>query len=163
MPPINPPRTTAPAAPRRLWLACLAGMLAAATPAWAAESVTLQVMSIRATTKNATVAPELREIAEQLKKQFKFTGFSVAARKQATATMNSPTEVELPGNYKARCTPLKRSAEQIELRVEIFEKQRDEWKPKSRFVLRVAPGGTALQGGLSLDGGDTLILAISAR
>ena len=49
------------------------------------KSTDIQVWAIRATTKNKDISPELKRIAEELKKQFKFTGFKL--EKSATGSV----------------------------------------------------------------------------
>lgn len=149
---------------RALMLAAVVGLLLTGVHARAAdETVELQILVIRATTSNTDISPELKGIAEQLKKQFKYTGYKLEKKHARKVKLDETYQVDLPGNYKARLTPTERKDDRIQLKLEVVQKRGDKEEPKLRTVVRLREGKAGLFGGLSLGGGDVLILAVSAK
>ena len=124
-----------------------------------AKSVDIQVWSIRATTKNKEISPELKELAEKLKKDFKFTGFKLEAKATGSANIGKAYNTSLPGGYQANVTPKALDGKKVQLTVEVL-KGKDR---KVNTTITITAGQFQLFGGLSLDGGDQLILAVSAK
>jgi hypothetical protein len=145
-------------------VAALLASLAATTvcvaqPAQERKSADIQVWAIRATTKNKEISPELRDLAEKLKKEFKFTGFKLEQRSSGNAAIGKAYSTSLPGGYRANVTPKSNDGRRVQLQVEVFHgKDR-----KLNATVTVRSGQFQLFGGLSLDGGDQLILAVSGR
>ena len=94
---------------RTLPLALLIGLLGAnaglAQDKGDKKSADIQVWAIRATTKNKDISPELKRIAEKLKKQFKFTGFKLEKNATGTAEIGKAYSTPLIGGYPASVTP----------------------------------------------------------
>jgi hypothetical protein len=123
------------------------------------KSVDIQVWAIRATTKNKEISKELRQIADELKKQFKFTGFKLEAQSTGSAAIGEAYKVNLPGGYEAKITPENKERKHVKLRVEVSKDRKQVLK--TTYTLEA--GKFQLQGGWDLDGGDSLILAVSAK
>lgn len=135
----------------------------AAAPAPAAESVTVEVWAIRATTRNTEVSPELRNLARQLRRQFKFTGLKLEGRKTDRAELNKTVSSRMPGNYEVVVTPLRKEGERVTLRVEAYERRPDGRKKRADYKITINAGCFQFWGGLALDHGDELIFGVSAK
>jgi hypothetical protein len=123
------------------------------------KSAEIQVWAIRATTKNKDISPELKRIAEELKKQFKFTGFKLEKSATETKEIGKAFSTPLIGGYTANVTPQKIEGKRITLEIEVLKgKER-----KIKTTVTLSAGKFQLQGGLDLDGGDALIVAVSGK
>ena len=128
------------------------------------QPVTLQVQVIRATTSNNDIAAELGPLAEQLKRQFKFTGYQLVSRTSRAVKVGEALTVTLPSGYEAKLTPQKRTSDRIQLQVEVTQRQGDRQVPKLRTTVAMTPDKATLFGGMSIEGGsDVLILAVSGK
>lgn len=123
------------------------------------KSADLQVWTIRATTKNSEISPELRTIAEQLKKQFKYTGFKLERRSAGKADLGKAFSTTLIGGYQARVTPQKHDGQRVTLQVEVMKGDQRQFNA----TVTLEAGKFQLQGGWALEGGDALIVAVAAR
>ena len=123
------------------------------------KSADLQVWAIRATTKNKDISPELRSIADKLKKEFKYTGFKLEKTATGSPDIGKAFNAKLIAGYEANVTPQKIEKKRITLDVEVLKGK--ERKLKTTFTLEL--GKFQLQGGWELDGGDALIVAVSGR
>jgi hypothetical protein len=123
------------------------------------KSTELQVWTIRATTKNKEISPDLRSLADKLKQQFKYTGFKLEARNKGSATADKPYRVDLTGGYAVTVTPKKNDGKKVTLQIEVVKDK----KTVSSVNVTVEAEKFQLQGGWALDGGDALIIAVSAR
>lgn len=123
------------------------------------KSVDLQVWVIRATTKNKDISPELKGIADKLKQQFKYTGFKLERKAAGRADLGKTFTADLIGGYSLKLTPKKRDGKKIQLQVEVA-KGKD---PKLNATVTLPAGEFQLFGGWPLDGGDALIIGVSAR
>jgi hypothetical protein len=123
------------------------------------KSAEIQVWSIRATTKNKEISPELRELAEKLKKEFKFTGFKLEEKASGSASIDETYSTKLPGGYQANVMPKSIEGKKVQLAIEILKGKDSKVKSK----VTIAAGQFQLFGGLSLDHGDQLIVAVSAK
>lgn len=123
------------------------------------KSADIQVWSIRATTKNKEISKELRELADKLKRDFKFTGFKLEQRASGSEAIGKVYSASLTGGYQAKVTPKSNDGKQVKLQVEVL-KGKDS---KLNTTITVRPGQFQLLGGMLLDGGDQLIVAVSAK
>lgn len=78
-----------------------------------------QVLVIRATQRNEAISPELKSIAAALKKDFKFTGFTLEKRVETTVADRQRRAVNLVGDLKLWIEPRERKGEQITVDLEI--------------------------------------------
>ena len=147
----------------RVALATLVSMLLGAGGAQAADAK-LDVWVIQATASNAAIDPELRAIANQLKKQFKFTGYKLVKKLEATATP-AGTSTALPHKYTLALKHLGVQGDQHKLEVKVL--QQSGGKQVTRVgpvVLAAKRGQAALVGGLRLPSGDDrLVLALRVK
>ena len=139
------------------------GISAGAGAPRAADSVTVEVWAIRATTRNTEISPELRNLARQLRAQFKFTGLKLEGRKSDLADMNKSVSSRMPGNYEVVVTPLGKDGDRVTLRVEAYERRPDGRKKRADYKLTLNAGRFQFWGGLALDQGDELIFGVSAK
>lgn len=152
---------------RRNWrLAAMGLALALAGPfvVRAAEKVEVTVLAIRATTAGNEVSPELKHIAEQLKKSFKHTGYKLLKKDSAAVELGQFWTVDLAGGYKASITPQGKAAQKVQVKVEFTKREGDQDKKVSgggTFELEL--GRFQLWGGWSLEGKDVLITAVSVK
>jgi hypothetical protein len=123
------------------------------------KSTDIQVWAIRATTKNKEISKELRELADKLKKDFKFTGFKLEQKASGSAALDKAYNATLTGGYQANVTPKSIDGKQVKLQVQVL-KGKDS---KLNTTVTVKAGQFQLLGGMSLDGGDQLIVAVSAK
>ncbi len=121
----------------------------------------LQVWAIRATTKNKDISPELRDIADKLKKQFRYTGYKLEKRASGSAAIGKDFAAELIGGYSAKITPKKNDGRKVTMQVVVLKGK--ETKPVVQATVMVTVREFALIGGPALDGGDVLILAVSGK
>lgn len=136
--------------------------------AWAQASggenaAEIQVLAIRATTKNTVISPELRELAEALKKQFKFTGFSLERKARGRVKLDEPFKTGLIGGYRAEITPKAHDGQRVTLALAVYEEAEKDPKPRLKLTFTIPVKKFHLSGGFSLGSGDALILAVSAR
>ena len=146
-------------------LVTVLGLLAPPATALADEeqTVQLQVLTIRATKSNNDISPELKPLAEALKKTFKFTGYKLLKTDTRKVALNKKRELSLAGPYKARITPLERKDNRIRLKVEVFERKDNKDISRLSTTISLAAGKSQLFGGWKLDGDDVLIIAVSAK
>lgn len=147
------------------WLALAAGFVACVSPAWAGDDddVTVQVLVIRATKSNKEVSPELKPIADALKEQFNFTGYKLLKRDNRAVGLGQAASFPLTGPYSARITPKAGDGRQVTLQIVVTEKRGDKEVEKTNVTVKVTKERYTLQGGLELEGGDKLILAVSGK
>ena len=117
------------------------------SPAMAAdaEKVELQVWTIRATRSNQEISPELKPLAELLKKTFKFTGYKLVKTDSAAVEIKQP--------FKTKIT----------LKIRITERQGKKDIDKLSTSVSLTAGRFQLFGGWKLKGDDVLIVAVSAK
>lgn len=127
------------------------------------EKVDVQVMVIRATKSNKEVSSELKPIADALKEQFNFTGYKLLKRDGRGIEVGKAASFALTGLYTARITPKASDDRQVTLQIVVTEKKGDKETEKSNVTVKVTKGRFTLQGGLDLDGGDKLILAVAGK
>ena len=127
----------------------------AADPVADPKDVDVQVLVIRATTKNKEISPELKELADKLRKQFKYTGFKLEKRDTGRAQLGSAYKTALIGGYEAAITPQRVDGKRLTLQVRVLKK--NEEKPKLDMSVTIPAGEFQITGGWELDAGDALI------
>lgn len=151
--------------------AVLLGILTAAPSALAqSKDVEIQVLAIRATTSNSDISPELKELAEQLKKGTKFTGFKVEKKASGKAALASSYSADLISDYKVVITPTKFAGEKIQVKTVVLRSEIPKGEKTKKDTEKTSITITAERGkmflpasGLKLDGDDMLIVAVAAR
>jgi hypothetical protein len=132
------------------------------------------VLAIRATKSNDKVSRELKPIAKELKKRFKYTGFKIEKKKTGKVGENKPLVAELIAGFKVKVTPLERKGNRIKLKVEVPQRETKKGKkgekgrkskPLVSTTFTITRGRLQLVGGWKIDPGsdDVLIIAVSAR
>jgi hypothetical protein len=164
----------------RLTLVALAAVFAAALGDVAAaqdkgdSTYEVSVWAIRATKSNDKVSPELKQIARELKKYSKYTGFKLEKKKTERVGEGKVLTVDLVGGYKVKVTPVERQGNRVKLKVEVpqretkKDKNEDKEKKKRSLVsttFTITRAKFQLLGGWKIDstGEDVLIIAVSAR
>ena len=127
------------------------------------KPVDIEIWVIRATTKNTEISKELRGIAATLKKQFKYTGFKLEKKARGRAAIGKTFKASLIGGYSATITPKVRLDKRIQLQVVVTKPADKGTKTVLKTTLTIKAGPLLPVGGLPLDGGDALIMAIRAR
>jgi hypothetical protein len=123
------------------------------------QAVTLDVWSIRATTRNRDVSPELKELAQVLRKQFKFTGFKLEKKVSDHRKIDEALSTDLIGGYQATFTPKKREKNSVQLRIEVKKADKNVLTTTITGELnRFVPVGVG-----PLEDSDYLIVATRAR
>lgn len=127
----------------------------------------LSLLVIRATKANKDISKELERIAEELKKQFKFTGFKLERKIEAKAETGKEYASDLLADYKVKITPKERKDKRVTLVVEITKRDSKDSKKENRVVrteVTITEGKYYLQHCGRIDGSeDVLILGVSAR
>lgn len=139
-------------------LASVAGLAAAEDKA-GKDSVAIEVWAIRATTKNKDISPELKELAQKLQKDFKYTGFKLESRATGNTELGRGYTTDLPDQYRGTVTPRLREDRNIRLQFEAVR------RGKSILNTTVtAPLGSFVPFGVGpLSNQDFLITAVRAR
>lgn len=136
--------------------------LGCAAPALAqtAKDYQVEVWEIRATMANSDVSKELRPIAVQLKRQFKYTGYKLIRRRGGKVSEGKSYTTGLSIGYAAKVTPLGTEGRRIKLKVEVAEKG----KRKLSTTFKVGSGAMQLAGGWNYPGSkDKMIVGFRAR
>lgn len=144
-----------------VWLLALLAL--PVIPAAASDRVDLTMLAIRATNRNSEISPELRTIASQLKKQFKFSGFRVEQKVGASVQMGRAHRAELPAGYAISAKPVRLEKDRLTLEVEITRKDRRDPLLKSNVTIDAGRFQLFGGSGWKLDGDDILIIAVSGR
>ncbi len=122
-------------------------------------TATVQVWAIRATKKNSDVDKELKELADKLKRDVSYTGFKLEKRTGGSASSDKAYAGELIGGYSVKVTPKRNDGKKVQLEILIQG-------PKTTKATVTLNAGEYLPLGGSaqpLEGGDALIVAVSAR
>jgi hypothetical protein len=152
----------------RAWIAAalVLGLVAsygAATAAADDKEVSLKVWTIRATKKNSDVSPELRGLADKLKRQFKYTGFKLEKQSSGTAKTDKTYSTKLIGAYEIKITPKRHDDKEVQLQVELFKAENEKKTRLLKATVTLRVGEFQLFGGPKLDDSDALIVAVSGR
>lgn len=121
----------------------------------------VEVLVIRATTRNRDISPELKDLADKLRKQFKYTGFKLEKRVSGSTDLGTAYKTPLLGDYEASVTPQKRDGKRVTLQIRVSRKGED--KPRLDMNVTVPAGEFQLTGGWELEGGDALIVGFTGR
>ncbi len=143
----------------------VAGVLAvsaATAVASAADKVRVQILAIRATTSNTKISPELKSLASKLKKDFKYTGYTLEKKTGGTIEVGKSKSYSLVGRYSAVVQATAKGSK-IKIKFELREKSGKTSKTKLSTTLSLKPGKSQILGRWSLGKGDVLILAVSAK
>jgi hypothetical protein len=123
------------------------------------KPATIEVLAIRATTKSADISPELKSIADKLKAQFKFTGFKLEKQASGAAAADKPFSGALSSGYSVQVVLKRNDGKRAQLEVKVLKGT----DVKLNATVTVNVGQAQLFGGMALDGGDQLIIAVSAK
>lgn len=127
----------------------------------------VSVLAIRATTNNTEVSPELRPIAEQLRKETKYTGFKLERKQDGEVEQGKTFTASLVAGYKVKVTPAERKDSKIALMVEVTKQEDKQERRLLRTTVKLNSGKYYLQGGsgwkVDPKSEDVLIVAVSAR
>jgi hypothetical protein len=125
----------------------------------------VEVWAVRATTKNKDVAPELRELAKSLQKQFKYTGFKLERRTSERAEPGKPFTTTLIEGYEVKITPQGRADgdKQVKLDIEVTKREGQKRTSVLKCTVTNRAGTLVPYGCGSLANDDYLIMAIRAR
>lgn len=139
--------------------ALMSVLLGTSASAVAADNADVQVWVIRATTSNSDISPELKSLADSLKKQFKFTGYKLVKKNSKSVAIAGDWPVDLVSPFKATVTVTKKTSDKITLKIVVNEGS----KEKQSTTISLPAGQFSLQGGWDLSGGDKLIIAVSGK
>ena len=99
------------------------------------------VWAIRATKSNSEISPDLRPIAEQLKKQFKYTGFKLEKKAAKPGVDEGSTfSASLIAGFSARITPVERKDNRIKLKIEVIQRKGKQQRPRMRTTVTIDRG-----------------------
>ena len=145
-------------------LLMIATMAVVASPpaASAADKVSLKIWAIKATAANTKISPELKSLASKLKKDFKYTGYTLAKNAAGSVELKKSKTFSLTGPYSVTVTPLEKGSK-IKLKLELSQKVSGKNKKKLSTTFKISPGKFHLLGRWSLGKGEVLILAVSAK
>lgn len=154
---------------RRDWMrAAFGGLLGAtllAAPGHAQDrdAVQIEVWAIRATKANNDISPELRSIADDLKKRFNYTGFKLEDRRSGAARTGREFEARLSGGHRCTVEPVGREKQRITANVVVIKEK--ERKQLARTKVDVRAGAAHLMGGWRFDekSQDAMVLLIRMR
>ncbi len=129
------------------------------------QSYDISVWAIRATKSNTQVSPELKPIAQELKKRFKYTGFKLERKKSGRAGEGKTLSTDLIAGFKAKVTPLERKGSRVKLKIEVTKREGGKDKRLAGTTFTITRGRFQLLGGWRIDpkSEDVLIVAVSAR
>ncbi|MFN0135071.1 MAG: hypothetical protein ACKVS9_03030 [Phycisphaerae bacterium] len=162
---------------RALATAVLAAIALAAFPVAPAQAqdgkFDVKVMSIRATKANTDIDASLKDLAEQLKKETKLTGFKLEKSGGGSTEKGKDAIDNLGNGYRTKVTPIEKKDGRVTMQVEIFRrggkgKDKDKGEAKERSVINTKVTLDAGKYQLwALDhpegGEDKLIIAVSAK
>jgi len=124
----------------------------------------VSVWEIRATRDNDKISKELRTLAAELKKRYKYTGYTLVKKSAGSAKEGGAFSASLSGGYRAKVTPLAREGQRITLKVQVA-KPDDKKAPGVNTTFKIDRGAVQLAAGLGKYGGsdDVMIVGVSAR
>lgn len=120
--------------------------------------VEITALAIIATNADNRIDPALRDLAQQLKPTFRFSGYRLAQSDTKSTAPGQPAVLRLIGSYSLQVTPIQATDAHVVLNVQAIQ--------AGRLVLglqlRLRPGMYQLIGGWPVSG-NVLLAAISAR
>ncbi|MBL8879152.1 MAG: hypothetical protein JNG88_08535 [Phycisphaerales bacterium] len=123
----------------------------------------VQILAIRATTANSEVSPELKDLAEKLSKQFKYTGFKLEKKAAGQAKIDKAFEAELIENYSAEVTPRELKDDRVKMNLKVTRREDGKPKTKLKTDLTTERGKFVLVGVEKLGKDEFLIIAAAVR
>ncbi len=122
------------------------------------RTVNIRILAIRATRSNTEISPDLRSLADKLKRQFNFTGFKIEKPLAGSAAIGKAFGGPLMAGYSAYVMPRAIEDRKVQLQVRVSKDGKDKstvtaTSTSGEFVLYMFP----------LPGGDQLIVAVAAR
>jgi hypothetical protein len=154
----------APSCLRAFAIVSLAGLLSGGAQAAAqAETAELQVLVIRASEQPKPIPDELKDLAEQLRRQTGARGFSIERRIVTKVELNKPHKSDLVENYAGEFKAEKIEARRVAMRVRLTQRTDSGESERLNTAISLDRGKAVVIGGFSLKGGDKLVLAVSAR
>ncbi len=155
------PRIRVRSSPLPLMIAIIAAVGSPAV-ASAADKVQVKIWAIRATTSNSKISPELKSLAGKLKKDFKYTGYTLAKNTGGSIELKKSKRFSLTGPYSVVVMPIEKGSK-MKLKLELHQKSGGKNKKRFGTTIKIARGKFQLLGRWSLGKGDVLILAVSAK
>ncbi len=155
------PRISVRSSALPLLIATIAVVAAPAT-ASAADKVKVKIWAIRATKSGSKISSELKSLASKLKKDFKYTGYTLAKNTGGSIELKKSKRFSLTGPYSVVVTPIEKGAK-MKLKLVLYQKVSGKNKKKLSTTIKISPGKFQLLGRWSLGKGDVLILAVSAK
>jgi len=129
-----------------------------------ATATNVDVWAVRATKRNRDVSPELKSLANALKKQFRYTGFKLEKKASGKVETNKRYSTSLIRGYSVVVKPLERTSSRVKLEVTVSKRDS---KGKSKTVLKTTVttklGAFVPVGCGSLDKGDYMILLVRGK
>lgn len=128
--------------------------------------VEIEVWVIRATKQNKDVSKELTDLADALKKQFKYTGFDLAKKiSKKDLGLGKTHKADMIDGYQIAVTPKARTGKRIQVELQITRRVGKDKKEETVLKTTMTiPSGPFLPVGCGpLSGGDYLITAVRAR
>ncbi len=124
----------------------------------AARPVNIRILAIRATRANSEISPDLRKLADKLKRQFNFTGFKIEKPLSGSAEIGKAFGGPLVGGYSAYVMPRAIEDKKVQLQVRVSKDGKDKLN-----VTATSTAGEFAVYMFALSGGDQLIVAVAAR
>lgn len=144
-------------------------LLASAAPAGGAalsprgaDGAKVEVLVIRASDSSTEIAPELRDLAAELKKQFKFTGFKLEHSTSKEARLDQPAAFDLIEHFTLTVTPTKLDERRAKMQV-LLARTKPTPRELLKTVFSIERGKYQFIGGPKLANGDTLIVGIRVK
>lgn len=152
------PRPVPPAAARIAAFLALLLFLGAGEICLAAETVTVDVGTVYASNKGASVDPDLSTIRGKLQAMFNYSSYKMIDRKRRALAVGESGTFELPGRRSMNVSPLPSPGNKVRLSIQIREGGRN----LLTTTVGMSRGGMVLVGGPSHEDG-VLILILSAN
>ena len=127
------------------------------------QPANVEIWTIRATTRNEDISPELRSLAKALKQQFKYTGFKLENKASGRSAPEQSYKTNLIAGYKASITLKQRLEKRLQFQVVVTKQVGKKDVKVMDTTVTVSAGPFTLYGGWKLDDGDALIMAVRAR
>ena len=123
-----------------------------------AARANITVLAIIATNADNRIDPALRNLAEQLKPTFKFSGYRLAQSSTQNVASGQGATLRLVGSYSLQVTPTEADADHVVMNVQAMQAGRR----VLGLQVRLRPGTYQLLGGWPISG-NTLLAAVTAQ